>query len=268
VLYQYSIQDAIPLVAEMGYNGIDIWGGRPHIYRKDFSEVELECLRKRIEDYGLVVSSFMPAFYRYPHSLSNPSAKVRQDSIEYMCQCIDNAALLEAKVVLVVPDLSLHGQATQDSRCRLVESIDKVSVYASQYDMYLGIEVLHYDETDLVNTSDDALAIIKELGHANLGVVLDTGTLNLSKETPQDAMDKLGTLLLQIHINDNQGRHKQQNLIPGEGTFDFKNLIRVLKQKNYSGFLSAELSREYSDDPAPALRTTLDRLITWIQECS
>ena len=73
VLYQYAIQDAIELVARIGFDGVDIWGGRPHVYRQDLSEPELVNLRRLIEDRGLTVVSFMPAFYRYPHSLSNPS---------------------------------------------------------------------------------------------------------------------------------------------------------------------------------------------------
>lgn len=211
------------------------------------------------------VASFMPAFYRYPHSLSNPNPRVRLDSIDYMRQCVDNAAILGAPVVLVVPDLSLFGQSRLDSLHRLIESIDTVARHASAYDLKLGLEVLYGDETDLLNTADDALYIIRQLGHANLGVVLDTGTLNLSKESPEDIFTKLDGLVLQVHVNDNQGVHKQQNLIPGEGTFDFPGLIKVLKRHDYTGFLSAELSKEYAQDPEPALRTTAERLRAWMQ---
>ncbi len=266
VLYQYSLRDAIPVIAETGFDGLDIWGGRPHVYRQDFSQVELKELCQVIYDYGLVVSSFMPAFYRYPHSLSNPNPRVRQDSLEYMRQCIDNAAVLGAGIVLVVPDLSLVGQARCDSRKRLVDSIDACARYAAQYDLKLGIEVLHFDETDLVNTSGDALEIIDELGHANIGVVLDTGTLNLSKEPVAEIVVKLDSLLLQVHVNDNHGKDRQQNLVPGDGTYDFQELIRVLKKAGFTGFLSAELSKEYSDDPVPALRTTVERLKGWLLE--
>jgi fructoselysine 3-epimerase len=264
VLYLYSLRDAIAVIAETGFDGVDIWGGRPHVYRQDYSPAELKELCQIIYDHGLVVSSFMPAFYRYPHSLSNPNPKVRQDSIEYMRQCIDNAAILEARVVLVVPDLSLVGQARCDSRKRLVDSIDACSRYAAQYDLKLGIEVLHFDETDMVNTTGDAIEIIEELGHPNLGVVLDSGTLNLSKEPLEEIVARLGNLLLQVHVNDNQGKDRQQNLIPGDGTYDFKQLIRVLKMAGFTGFLSAELSKEYSDDPVTALRTTVERLKGWM----
>jgi sugar phosphate isomerase/epimerase len=207
----------------------------------------------------------MPAFYRYPHSLSNPNPKIREDSIDYMRVCVDNAAILGAPIVLVVPDHSLFGQTRDDSLQRMIESIDTVARHAAQYDLMLGVEILYDDETDLVNSADDALHIINQLGHDNIGVVLDSGTLNLSKEPIADIAAKLNHLMLQIHVSDNQGEHHQQNRIPGEGTFDFAGLIRFLQEINYSGFVSAELSKEYSDDPEPALRLTAERLRGWMQ---
>lgn len=265
VLFQHSLFDAVPLVARAGYDGLDIWGGRPHAYRNDLSPAELSRLRGLIADQGLEVVSFMPAFYRYPHSLSNPNPKVLSDSIDYMRQCVDNAAVLGAPTVLVVPDHSLFGQSREDSLRRLIDSIGVVADYAGQYDgLRLGIEVLYYDETDIVNSADDALAIINHLPYDNLGVVLDTGTLNLSKEEPAAIFDKLDGLILQIHANDNMGNHKQQNLIPGEGNYDFAGLLRFLNDRHYEGFISAELTKEYADDPEPALRTTAERLRGWM----
>jgi fructoselysine 3-epimerase len=263
VLFQYPLEEAIPLIARVGLDGVDIWGGRPHVYRQDYSDDELRGLRQRIEDHGLVVSSFMPAFYRYPHSLSNPNLRVRQDSIQYMRECVDHAALLGAGIVLVVPDHSLYGQKREDSLARMVESVGVVAQYAAQYPLKLGLEVLHFDETDFLNTSEDALSIIHTLGSANIGVVADTGTMNLSKETPRQMVEKLGSLLLQVHVNDNQGEERQQNLIPGEGTFDFAGMMSYLKSCAFPGFISAELSKEYSANPEPALRTTVERLRAW-----
>lgn len=266
VLYQYDLKDAIPLIAGLGFDGVDLWGGRPHIYRQDYTREELAELRKYIAGHGLEVASLMPAFYRYPHSLSSPNPKIRRDSIHYMRESIENAAVLGTKTVLVVPDLSLYGQSRQDSFQRLVDSIDEISTFAMQFELMLGIEVLYADETDLVDSSDAALEIIRRLDRPNLGVVVDTGTLNLSKESPEEMLKKLDGCLLQIHVNDNHGVEKQENLIPGEGNYDFAGLIRTLKAWKYSGYLSAELSKEYAHDPEPALRTTLQRLHHWMQE--
>jgi protein FrlC len=266
VLFQHTIQDAVRLVARLGFDGIDIWGGRPHVYRDDLSADELRELRELIADLGLTTVSLMPAFYRYPHSFSNPNPRIRQDSIGYVRQCIDNAAMLGAGIVLIVPDHSLHGHSRDDALAYFTESVDAVARYASQYDLMLGIEVLYYDETDYVNSPGDALSIIDELGHRNLGVVLDSGTLNLSKENPEETLTLLGDRLLQVHVNDNDGGREQQNLVPGDGSYDFSRLIRALRAHGYSGFVSAELTKGYADAPEPPLRTTVERLRTWLQE--
>jgi protein FrlC len=262
VLIRYAIQDAVGIVAEAGFDGIDIWGGRPHIYRQDYSRAQLEGLRKSIEEKGLAVSSFMPAFYRYPHSLSSPNPVVRKDSIQYMLDCLENAVLLGAGILLVVPDHSLNGQETRDSFQRMLESVDEVAHKAAQYEIMLGLEVLHEDETDLVNTSRDAMGIIEALGHDSLGVVVDTGALNLSKESMESVLAATNGRLLQVHVNDNDGI-EQQNLIPGDGTYDFEAMLALLDKHSFEGFISAELSKDFAGDPAPALRLTVKRMRAW-----
>jgi sugar phosphate isomerase/epimerase len=113
--------------------------------------------------------------------------------------------------------------------------------------------------TDLVNTAQDAMQIVSELGYANLGVVLDSGHVNLSPETPKEAIQILGSRLFQVHINDNDGK-RQQNLIPGFGTINFKEWITLLRKAGYTGYLSAELAWDYSLDPISAVKESIDRL--------
>lgn len=259
VLLNYSIQDAVAILTKAGFDGIDIWGGRPHVYRNDYSEKELLELRKMIEQKNMVIPSFMPAFFRYPHSLSSPNDLVRQESIDYMFRCADNANTLGAELLLVVPGRSLFGQGIEDAFHRLLDSINQVCAYCEQYELKLGVETANQAVTDLVFSHQDALKIINKLDHPSLGVVLDTGHLHLNKEDLVEVMDNTGHLILQFHVNDNDGQH-QQNLIPGDGTFNFRNFISVINDHNYSGFLSVELGWDYTIDPEPALRKSIERL--------
>jgi protein FrlC len=259
VLLNYGIQDAVSILSKVGFDGIDIWGGRPHVFRSDYSEIELIKLRKMIEQENMVIPSFMPAFFRYPHSLSSPNDQVRQESIDYMLRCADNANILGAELLLVVPGRSLYGQGAEDAFNRLLDSIDQVCAYCEQYELKLGIESANQAVTDLVVTHQDALKIINKLDHPSLGVVLDTGHLYLNKEDLVEVMENSGHLILQFHVNDNDGEH-QQNLIPGDGTFNFHNFIRVIKDNSYSGFLSVELGWDYTIDPEPALKKSIERL--------
>jgi protein FrlC len=264
VYVNFSIEETIRRVAAAGYDGIDIWGGRPHVYRRDFSASQLQQLRSLLGEVGLLVPSFMPAFFRYPHSLSSPNETVRQDSINYMQQCADNAAALGAGTLLVVPGRRLHGQPIQDAWGRMVDSIVVVCQYAAQYDLRLAIEPVNRYVSDLVNTVADALQIINQVGSGRLGIVLDTGHIHLSVETPSEAVARAKDRLFQVHVNDNDGQH-QQNLILGKGSFDFNSFLETLQQAGYDGFLTAELGWEYTLDPDPAARQTADQLRRLLQ---
>lgn len=264
VYVNYSLQDAILSLVDMGYDGLDIWGGRPHIYRHDYSLEEIKSIKKLLKENNLTAISFMPAFYRYPHSLTSPNEVIRRDSLEYMRICIDNAAELNAGIVLVIPTRSLHGQDTEDARNHLITSIDILCQYANQYNLKLGLEVVNKYLSDIVNTANGAKRLIEELNHQNIGVVLDTGHMNLGQEDTKEAIRTISDNLLQIHVNDNDGI-VQSNLVPGDGNYDFIELIEILHSVNYEGFLSAELGYQFSPDPESAVQLTSQRLHRLVQ---
>jgi protein FrlC len=259
VYVNYAIEDAAIHISKAGCDGIDIWGGRPHVYRQDLGPKRLNSLRSLLENEGLSVPSFMPAFFRYPHSLSNPNEIIRQDSLEYMYICIDNAVTLGAKSVLIVPGRCLHGQEPEDAWQRLIESVQAVCEYAKPFAIRLSIEPVNYYVSDLVNTASDAVRIIQQVAYEHLGVTLDTGHVHLSDETFTEALAKCEDRLHQIHVNDNDGK-KQQNLVLGKGTFDFKAFVATLEKHQYSGFLTSELGWEYTLDPDPAVALAVQRM--------
>lgn len=257
VFVNHTIQETVRLVAEAGYDGVDIWGGRPHVYRRDLSPTELRQLRDLLDEYNLAVPSFMPAFFRYPHSLTNPNKIIFEDSLEYMRQCCDNAVALGAQTLLIVPGRALSGQEQEDAWGRMSEAITQVYDYSSQYDTKLSIEPVNRYVSDLINTAADALRMINDTGCEGIGVTLDTGHVHLSKETYYDAIQILEDRLFHVHVNDNDGK-QQQNLILGKGTFDFTGFMTQLHETGYDGFLTAELAWHYTLDPLPAAQQTAE----------
>lgn len=264
VYLNYPLELAVEHIARAGYDTLDIWSGRPHVYRRDYGPSELFDLRQRIADYGMLVSSFLPAFHRYPYTLSSPSDTVRADSIQYMKECMDNAVLLGAPILLIVPERSLRGQKVEDAWDRLLDSIAQICAHTEQHEIILGLEVVNHYVSDMVTTSADAMKVLDEVDHEKLGVVIDTGHMNLSTETIQEAIGLPGEKLLQVHVNDNDGVH-QQNLIPGDGSFDFDELIHELRSVAYKGVLTAELGYHYTFDPDPAAVSTFERMRTYLE---
>jgi fructoselysine 3-epimerase len=265
VYVNYPLAEVIPRVAAAGYELIDIWGGRPHVYRDSYTRGGLLGLRNLVENNGIKVSSFLPAFYRYPHSLSSSNEGIRLDTLDYVRQCADNAAILGAEYVLVCPSRLLPGQSLEDGWQRLADSLNAICDYVYQYPIRVMLEPVNKTVFDIINTCADAMRMLGQINRANLGVVLDTGHLNLSDETIDEALDRLGEHLLMVHASDNDGT-RQQNLVPGEGNFDFYKFLSALKHQGYAGVISAELSSDYAADPDPPVMETARRLKEWLAE--
>ncbi len=263
VYLNYSLPEAIDRIAAIGYPAIDIWGGRPHAYRRDVGRDQAEALRKQLNRSGMAVASFIPAQFRYPTCLCSPNDTIRTDSVAYIQDSIETAAALGAPVVTVCPGHTLHGQDSGDGWKRLVESFDAICRFAGSRAVKVAIEPADRYETDLIQTTSQAIRMIHELGHSNLGIVLDSGHAYVVGEQFAPAIQEMGDRLFHVHVDDNNGL-RDQHLIPGEGNLDFNAFIAALRKSGYAGYLCAELGWDYTVDPDPAARQTLERLSAWL----
>lgn len=256
VLANYLLEDALHTVAQVGFDGVDPWCGRPHMYRRDYSINKIFALKAELSQSGVEAVTAMPAFFRYPFSLSSPVETVRQDSIAYMKDCIDNAAAIGAKNVLIVPGNKVYGQTCRDAWTLFEKSTAEVLEYAQRQSVRLAVEILYEKLSCYMCSCEQAMGLIRDMGSNNLGVVLDTGHLTLSGMDAKRTIETLGDRLFEVHINDNDGI-SQQNAIPGSGTIDFSSVASILKDTGYNGYLTLEIGWQYSFDPVPALSESL-----------
>jgi len=259
VYCNYELADALRRIAAAGFDGVDFWGGRPHAYRRDLSEAEIRGLRAVLAETHLGVASFIPAQFRYPTSLCSPNDTIRNDSVTYIQDSIITAAGLGAPVVSVCPGHTLHGQGLADGWARLADSLNRICEVALRYGIRIALEPADRYETDLMQTTGEGLRMCHELGHANLGVLLDNGHAYAVGESCVQAVRSLGDRLFHVHVDDNNGQ-RDQHLIPGDGAFDFPPFIAALRSVGYDGYLCAELSWDYTVDPDPAVQKTARRL--------
>ncbi len=261
--YYFPLEEAIRRTAEAGFDAIDVWGGRPHAYRKDLDGVEIAMLRAALDQYHLEVASFIPAQFRYPTSLCSPNETIRQDSVAYILDSIWTAAALGAPVVSVCPGHTLQGQTKAQAWALLEDSLIVIANSARKSGLRIAIEPADRYETDLMNTVAEAMQMVAELNYVEVGVLLDNGHVNLSEESLAEAIQVAGDRLFHVHIDDNLGQ-RDQHLMPGEGNCDLTDLVRLLRAQSYDGFLTAELSWDYILDPDPVARETAKRLKEWL----
>ena len=254
VYFNYSLQEAIRRLHKYGYQGVEIWGGRPHMYRHDLDD-EIDAIIALLDRYEMSVPNLVPAQFRYPSILCSLNETVRQDSVRYIQDGIDNASRLGAQSVSVCPGMTLYGEDLDRAWAQLRQSFVELVDYTEGTDLALVIEPAHKAETTLILTVDDGLRMIEEIGSERLGILLDTGHANLNDEDLAQVVTRLQDVPLHIHIDDNTG-DADAHLIPGDGSIDFAPFVQALRDIDYQGFVSAELGFQYTVDPDPAVQNT------------
>jgi 5-keto-L-gluconate epimerase len=108
------------------------------------------------------------------------------------------------------------------------------------------IEPLNRYETDFLYNASQALAFIQRIGHAHIGLLLDTYHMNIEESSwnvPFETASAAGKLW-HVHLGDNN------RLPPGNGMINFSAILATLINCGYEGFLSAELLARPDPDQA------------------
>ena len=254
VYFNYSLQEAIRRLHKMGYQGIEVWGGRPHAYRHDL-DGEMDEIVALLDRLEMSVPNFVPAQFRYPSIPCSLNETVRRDSVHYIQDAINNALRLNAPFLSVCPGMTLFGEDLDQAWTQLRQSLVQLLDYAEGTCLVLLIEPAHKAETTLILTVEDGLRMIEEIGSGQLGLLLDTGHANVNGEDLAEVVASLKHVPFHIHIDDNNG-DSDAHMIPGDGNIDFGPFVKALQEINYQGFVSAELGFQYTLDPDPAVAKT------------
>lgn len=260
VYHHYSLQYAIRSLGQLGYHGIAVWGGRPHMYRQDL-HAHLPEIRDLLAEYNMAVCHVIPAQFRYPSLLASANEKVRRDSVRYIMDNVDNALLLGAPSLHVCAGMSLLDQPQERGWECLRRSITEILEYMRGTGLRLYIEPAHRFESNQILALDDGLRMIYEIGDPQLGILLDTGHLHVNGEDLAEGVAKLGPLLGHVDLDDNDGS-ADAHLAPGQGTINFAPFAAALKQSGYAGYLAVELGMQYVLNPEPVVAECL----AWLRE--
>ena len=281
----YPLPEALAIITEAGYQGVELWGGLPHAYPEDFHDdgvldrAVVDRCRRLLAASGLEPVSFVPEPCLYPINFlieeAPPfdGARLRERSLVYFERAIDVVAALGIPRMLVTTPF--WGWARDGERFRFgagkalpraVDAFGRLSRRAEQRGVTLLLEPLTFLETTSVETLDDLLAVLDGVGSRALVAMLDTGHINVTARRLgrdpigylQEHIDRLGPRLQHLHIDDNLG-DLDAHLVPGEGSFDFVAAYAALKRSGFAGWLSAELMMFGANPVPPAPLSLLQR---------
>jgi D-psicose/D-tagatose/L-ribulose 3-epimerase len=173
-------------------------------------------------------------------SITTADGAVRSQTVDVMRALIDLCAELGG-VYLV------HGSPAQrrippgDTRnaalARATECWARAGEHARTVGVTYCIEPLSRDQTDLVNTVAEAVALVDKIGNPALRTMLDTCSAGLAEteSIPAIITRYVGSgHVAHVQVNDRNRRG------PGEGNDTFAPIFRALAESRYSGVVAAE----------------------------
>jgi sugar phosphate isomerase/epimerase len=182
-------------------------------------------------------------------------ADVSHQAVRRLHALIDFAAALEVPLVTVGGFRGrLAWAGGPEARAELIEILGIAADKAAAQGVRLVLEPLNRYESDILLNADEGLALLEEVGHSHLGLLLDTFHVNIEEPSLYKCFRQVMAAgrLWHVHLGDSN------RLPPGQGHLDFAGIVSTLREIGYQGYLSAELLPR--PDPDAAATATIEHM--------
>ena len=261
---RYPLEYAFKMGREYGFDGIEIWGGRPHAYCYDMDRDAVSDIINWKKKYLLEVSMYVPEILCYPYSMCSQIPNERKDTIEYLLKSVEVGAALGTKQMQVTVPHPGYLADKDEVWSYLVNGLRQISKRAGELGIKILIESLTFSEGgNLLTTVDDVVKVIKDVGEKAVCSMIDVVPPFIANEPFSEYFDKLGDRMCYLHICNNDGMTEiHTHLDDPNGQIPLVDFFRVVKRYNYEGWASIELLAPYFRDPelylAGSMRTLDD----------
>ena len=111
----------------------------------------------------------------------------------------------------------------------VVKHLKDIAKHAQKQGITIALEPLNRFETDFINTADQALKMVNDVGSPNLKVHLDTFHMNIEEKDQAAAIKKVGKLLAHVHAcGSDRGT-------PGGDHIAWPEIVKALRSIKYDG---------------------------------
>lgn len=247
---RYPLETCFQMAGDYGFEGIEIWGARPHAYAWDMGDGEARQIREWKTQYGVEISMYTPELLAYPYNLVSASEKERRETIAYLKRSLEVAAAIGTDKMQITVKHPGYGRSRRDIWKLLEEGLTEICEKAQEEQVDIILESLTPSEGNVITCVDDIVEIQKRVGSPALCTMIDAVPPFIANEPYAEYFDKLGETMKYVHICNSDGKtefHTRLNDPAGEIPLD--DFFGILRRRGYDGWCSLELLAPYFRDP-------------------
>lgn len=228
-----ELEDGISILSQNSFDFVELTVGS----LASLSDCDFELARDTIKNANIPVlafNSFIPANQR----LTGPDVS-DEEIEEYVALAMDRVSQVGGRHIVFGSGAARsvpHGFSFDAAHEQIVRFLEVCNKYADRYAIMIAIEPLNRLETNMINTIQEAVALVKAVDLSQIKVLADSYHMYMEKES-LDVLFEAAPYLTHIHLSD------RERCYPGEIVEDgvnFDRLFKVLKSIGYSGGMSME----------------------------
>jgi sugar phosphate isomerase/epimerase len=242
-VFWHDLPAACRKAQALGFDAVEVFPPEP-------DAIDGGELRRRLDDHGLGLSAVGTGagWVRHRLHLGLPDAGARQRARAFIRAIIDFAGGLNAPAIIgSMQGRSSDGVEHLTAIGYLADALEELGEHAQQYEVPLIFEPLNRYETDMINTVEGGLTLLRSLSTRNVVLLADLFHMNI-EETDVAAAIRAGGWVGHVHFADSNRRPV------GLGHTDLAPVVAALHDIGYDGYVSAECL-PYPDPEAAARQT-------------
>ena len=260
----HRLDDALHVIAELGYRAVAITPDANHLHPDHTSDAQLRAIRALLDQLDLAVVIETGARYvldprrKQRPTLIDADAEGRERRLDFLERCARIAVALGGDTISLWSGILADDVDREDAWRHLVAGIRQLHERIKP----LGVQIAFEPEPGhLVDSLGDWERLRDDVALPDFGLALDVGHVPCTEPiSAGEAIRKYGSALRTVHLDDSKnGVHEHLQI--GEGSLDWAEIMRALRDVGFSGIASVELSR-HSHAAPEAARIAMERLRT------
>lgn len=219
----------------------------------DLTAIDADLVRGLLDEHGLTASVSLGLTFDADVNSTDPAVvRCGRDKLGGALDLVNRIGSRYLVGVLYSALGKYPAATTAKARANAVSAIRDLAVQAADHGVVLGLEVVNRYESNLLNTTRQALEFLDDVGASNVMIHLDTYHMNIEEGDFARPVRAAGDRLGYVHIGESHRGYL------GSGTIDFAALFRALTDGGYSGPITFESFSSAVVDPALS-----DTLAVW-----